>query len=290
MKFNYNRPQILNRLNLCHSSLNQSQQVGPVIIKKDYNKLYEQYEQNIDFWSIENLRNNLQQSLLNQLISYWWPKFLIRLNSFNSYIELTYPSYNTQKRLLNSHNYTMNDLNAKNIERTIQKAEKLNKPAANFNSPSVPQLSGIISNSKIKSNSKKKDVRLALSATKTRQTMGMTKQINTNNSNNVVSNKDGSNSGMFYSTAQLEPPKAGKQNKIIAGLEAYDLDEYKTSPPIGWKRPASTTSIMIKKMMDAKKQHGATNDSTPKQRNKFDKDIYLEAIYREDVGGQIFMN
>ncbi len=69
MKLIYNRPQILNRLNAEKSIISTTG--DSLITKKDYNKLYEQYENNIDFWSLKNLKNNLQKNILNNLLTYW---------------------------------------------------------------------------------------------------------------------------------------------------------------------------------------------------------------------------
>ncbi len=117
MKFTYNRPLILNRLN-------KDTAYNIVITKKNdyYNKLYEQYSQNLDFWCLDNLKNNLQKRLLTTLVTYWWPKFLMRMN--NDYVEKKYPLYDIQRKLITAHKKVPNDFNAKNIERTLQIAEK----------------------------------------------------------------------------------------------------------------------------------------------------------------------
>ena len=84
-----------------------------------------------------------------------------------------------------------------------------------------------------------------------------------------------------------------KRNSVIrtAGLEGYDLvDDFKTGPPVGWKRPSSTTSVMIRKMLD-NRQNNLMSEQKKNDNNRryLNKDIYFEAIYREDLGGQIFM-
>ncbi|MFN7761304.1 MAG: hypothetical protein ACK5RE_11635, partial [Pseudanabaena sp.] len=61
--------------------------------KNKYNQLYSQYEKNIDFWSYDNLINNVQKRLLYIMINYWWPKYCIRLNSFHDYVKQKYPTY-----------------------------------------------------------------------------------------------------------------------------------------------------------------------------------------------------
>lgn len=64
LKFEYNRPQIFNRLN--REAFSNS-----VEKKNKYEQLYEQYEKNIDFWSLEYLTKTLQQKVLNLLLNYW---------------------------------------------------------------------------------------------------------------------------------------------------------------------------------------------------------------------------
>lgn len=81
-----------------------------------------------------------------------------------------------------------------------------------------------------------------------------------------------------------------KSNTISDELAAYNLDDLKTSPPVGWKRPTSRATLVAKAMLQAKKQPNEKhNHSHHKPRAKTDKEIYLEAIYREDIAGQIFM-
>ena len=66
IKFEYNRPQIYNRLNReTFSNSNSAEK------KNKYELLYEQYEKNIDFWSLEYLTKTLHPKVLNFLIYYW---------------------------------------------------------------------------------------------------------------------------------------------------------------------------------------------------------------------------
>ena len=65
LKFEYNRPQIFNRLNREAFSNNSVEK------KNKYEQLYEQYEKNIDFWSLEYLTRTLQSKVLNLLLNYW---------------------------------------------------------------------------------------------------------------------------------------------------------------------------------------------------------------------------
>lgn len=81
----------------------------------------------------------------------------------------------------------------------------------------------------------------------------------------------------------------GSERRIPTGLEGYELDEYKTSPPVGWKRPPSKATIVAKMIYDNDKPSTTSASKNPKKRNKYDKEIYFEAIYSEDLAGKIFM-
>ena len=76
-------------------------------------------------------------------------------------------------------------------------------------------------------------------------------------------------------------------------LAGYDLDEFKTSPPVGWKRPASRATLLAKMLVNGQQDQlrNVASSRLIKQQRKtrMDKEIYLEAIYREDIAGQIFM-
>jgi len=78
-------------------------------------------------------------------------------------------------------------------------------------------------------------------------------------------------------------------------LAGYDLDDvFKTSPPVGWKRPASRATIFAKMLVNEKRDDVSRNIASSKvikqqKKVRMDKEIYLEAVYREDIAGQIFM-
>ncbi len=71
-------------------------------------------------------------------------------------------------------------------------------------------------------------------------------------------------------------------------LEGYEYGPYKTTPPVGWKRPVSRATLIAQNMIENQAQ---TEDilSKEERKAKHSKEIYLEAIYREDLAGQIFM-
>lgn len=86
-------------------------------------------------------------------------------------------------------------------------------------------------------------------------------------------------------------------------LKGYDLRrDYKTSPPVGWKRPPSQATQLARSIFEksslrqdeaaigsASSQADASGSSARKSTTKTDRDLYLEAIYREDSSGKIFM-
>ena len=204
------------------------------------------------------------------------------MSSFNEYVEKKYPSYNTQKKLLSGHNRVIKDLTAKNIENTLKTAEKLN--ANTFSSPSVPHFNSKSKSIRINELDQAKPLKVRLS----NSAKSPKKPILKESMNKEATNKESTVNLVTSNSNATGVFKSNKVSKSILGLEGYELDDYKTSPPVGWKRPASTTSIMIKQMFD-NKQNALTKSAESPKRSKLDKDIYFEAIYREDVGGQIFM-
>ncbi len=196
----------------------------------------------------------------------------------NDYVEKKYPLYDIQRKLITAHKNVPNDFNAKNIERTLQIAEK-QKEQGKKSREEKPQMFRL---NQIKDAKHVPKVRNAGSA-------GSVRKISLKE-NHVIDNlKD-------VSLAATNVTAAVKKSKGSAlrcrGLEGYDLvDDFKTGPPVGWKRPASTTSIMVRQMLEQRNQSYFEDRSShvEVERNKFDKDIFFEAIYREDLGGQIFM-
>ena len=78
-------------------------------------------------------------------------------------------------------------------------------------------------------------------------------------------------------------------------LAGFDLDDvFKTSPPVGWKRPASRATMLAKMLVNEKRDETFKNVASIKvikkqKKIRMDKEIYLEAVYNEDIAGQIFM-
>jgi hypothetical protein len=78
-------------------------------------------------------------------------------------------------------------------------------------------------------------------------------------------------------------------------LAGFDLDDvFKTSPPVGWKRPASRATMLAKMLVNEKRDETFKNVASVKvikkqKKIRMDKEIYLEAVYNEDIAGQIFM-
>ena len=64
---------------------------------------------------------------------------------------------------------------------------------------------------------------------------------------------------------------------LIITYYIFKLCDYKLKKKVGWKRPASTATVMIKKMID-NKQSKKPDDEV--KRKSLDKEIYLEAVYK----------
>jgi hypothetical protein len=78
------------------------------------------------------------------------------------------------------------------------------------------------------------------------------------------------------------------------------IEEFKTSPPVGWKRPASRATLFVKALIDddqIEEENSKEKDSNKviskllnrQEKKRIDKEFYFEAIYREDFSGRIFM-
>lgn len=192
------------------------------------------------------------------------------------YVEKKYPFYDSQKQLKSNHNTEVNDFDAKNIDITLKNVVINQKK----------QLKSLLAGpepSKMHRTANKDlpKVRNIGSASSSTSRKPLVKEVS----------QKGNLPPKVHINAPEKPATAKKPKYIpqSSGLEGYDLvDDFKTGPPVGWKRPASTTSIMIRKMLD-NKQTLNEKKSTEQKRSKFDKDIFLEAIYHEDYGGQIFM-
>lgn len=195
----------------------------------------------------------------------------------SDYVEKKYPLYDIQRKLINSHKYAVNDFNAKNIENTLKIVEKHKE---DLNTQETPKMLRSNNNRITKHGPKMNQISNSASSTR----KPILKETFSKENVKEVSMIIPSN------TAPHAANKKVRSSPLRArGLEGYDLvDDFKTGPPVGWKRPASTTSIMVRKMLENKHE---AEDKKPEElkRNKYDKDIYFEAIYREDCGGQIFM-
>ena len=113
-----------------------------------------------------------------------------------------------------------------------------------------------------------------------------------------VTNKKPKSAGVYLSNDGKKEKTANKR----PNLEGYDFDHFKTSPPVGWKRPPSRATLLAKAILENKENTLSSRDTVDTRqssakllnkqqakRSRLDKEIYLEAIYREDIAGQIFM-
>lgn len=247
LKSNYNKPNILNRLK------EESSQKSISSRKAQFYELYAQYENNIEFWSYDNLTQKVQKKVLRSLIEYWWPKFCIRMNSFKDYVQKKYPSYYTQK-VLSKKNQAISDFDAENIDKSL-------RIKFNLKSNLTKQIES--------QRSKKKNPT----------------KVKILESNSFVMSKSSIQKLDQFSEAASYNMRP-RSNAYLEELIGYDLDDFKTSPPVGWKRPISRATQIAKKMCENQK---ISEEKTFKLRNMSDKTIYLEAIYRQDISGQIFM-
>ena len=176
------------------------------------------------------------------------------MNSFKDYISEKYPSYAQQKNLLEGRKLITNNLDAENVEKSLKNAENLQIAFE------LKQANEIII--KKKHESKKKFLpKLKIRLTSRRRqlpkdTMSMKSMIETS------------------------------KTKRETGLEGYENEDGKAYSPVNWKRPVSNTAILIKQMMDYRED---TKLNEELNQGKRDKEIFFEAIYREDIAGQIFM-
>ncbi len=194
----------------------------------------------------------------------------------NEYVEKKYPSYDIQKKLITAHKNVPNDYNVKNIERTLKIATQIQEQDKK-RLLEKPKMQRLNENKDAKNFIKTRNVGSA----------GLARQI-TVKENHV---KENLKEASMAPTNVTAPVKKSKGSALkTRGLEGYDLvDDFKTAPPIGWKRPASTTSVMVRHLLEQRNQSYFENKNVETKREKFDRDIFFEAIYREDLGGQIFM-
>lgn len=247
LKSNYNKPNILNRLREDYDRKNTGSR------KAKYYELYAQYENNLEFWSFDNLTQKVQKKVLKSLIDYWWPKYCIRMNSFKDYVQKKYPSYYTQKAL-GPKNQNLSDLDAENIDKSLR----------------------------IKFNLKSNLVKQNESQKLKKKNSSKVKILENNSFVLSKSSNQKFDQASVAASFNIRP----RSNAYLDELIGYDLDDFKTSPPVGWKRPISRATQIAKTMCENQKNSETKNS---KQRNNTDKEIYLEAIYRQDISGQIFM-
>jgi hypothetical protein len=286
LKLNYNQPSILNRIN--GENLSDSSSSKTVSNKKNkYLQLYSQYEKNIDFWSYDNLINNVQKRLLHIMVNYWWPKYCIRLNSFHDYVKQKYPSYYVQKNMIHAKQRSHIDLDIENIEKSIHLKYNKNERKTN-NEGSIEENERLLLSKLDKS-----DVKAIEAAKKVPRPKLQSEYTSLNITKKYVTRVD--------SIDVIQPPQPlAKNDNPYSHLPANDpyrklgilfdcyqtTNNFKTSLPVGWKRPISKVTKIVKAMMDERDDEASDAE---KNKLKMDKEIYLDAIYREDIGGQIFM-
>ena len=197
------------------------------------------------------------------------------MNSFTDYVKQKYPTYYRQNTLVDKRNKqpSVNDIGAGNIEKslTYESNYKSNLKMLSIEEKLIRNRTRLASRVKIYESES-----LILSKRNPNKSMDRSiyVKLNENNKFSMYTKKD------------------NNKNPELAG---YDLDDvFKTSPPVGWKRPASRATVLAKMLVNEKRVESAKNiDSSKsiKQQKKvrMDKEIYLEAIYREDIAGQIFM-
>jgi hypothetical protein len=243
--------------------------------KSKYHAMYAMYEKNIDYWSVEHLIKTLQPKLLKVLTTYWWPKFCIRMSSFNDYVQQRYPLYYklcVEKNVDVKKNF--NDLNAENIERSLTYRMIQGKSAIRY---------ALISDSTEKLLKKRKKVKIAES-------------MLTYKEEKILQEAEAAKA-RAAAAANNGPDRLSYMKELTGYVMS---GEYQTSPPVGWKRPPSRATRMFQMLIDngskqgrenAKSVAGQSGEAASKTPEKTvnDKEIYLEAIYNEEIGGQIFM-
>ena len=179
---------------------------------------------------------------------------MIRMNSFKSYMSEKYPTYSDQRKLIGERRVNTNNLDAENIEKSLRHAENVKE---------MMDLKRSNEASKAKQAEEKRKPLPRLKTERIKRTRPTPLKEPLMSKSMVVSSR----------TARRDPE-----------LEGYEMDEGRTRSPITWRRPISNTTLMVKKMMDEA-------EKTEKSRNegRLDKEIFFEAIYREDLAGQIFM-
>ena len=246
LKSTYNRPQVLSRLNTDVDMTN------PESKKNTYYEMYALYQNNIDYWSVEYLMKKLQPKILKNLTTYWWPKFCIRMSTFQEYVKHRYPLY--YKLCVSNHldfKRNFNDLNAENIEKSLS-----------YRLHCCADRSAVAAEVRSTDKLLKKRKQVKIIADKT------------------LSYKE------EKEQSKAEAKSKERRNVYLKDLTDYALNDYQTSPPVGWKRPPSRATRLFQMLIDKNEEKDPHRQPVEKRDVK---EIYLEAIYREDVAGQIFM-
>ena len=329
-----------------------------------YYRMYKKFQENIDYWSYEYLTDTLQNRLIRILAQYWWPKFSIRMQSFNEYIKDKYPDYIEQHHLIdndiNRYEKATNirliehkrdndtrrlEADKTHINRAIDKRKDFNKVnEVDLNAENVDKSILISKDTHLINEIHKKreeELRLHLKEIE----LKMLKQKLAQEENERLERMKRENKQIDYEKYNkiARNKEKEKSRPYLAELALkYNLYEnYKTSPPVGWKRPTSTATLALKMLYDQDRPNlnrtptamtmtTATTASQVKrassaraqqigldsarlvapsakqrltnhpanvsvkliekqEKNRSNKDVYYEAIYNDDVAGQIFM-
>jgi hypothetical protein len=260
--------------------------------------MYKLYQNNDDYWSLEYLMHTLQPKILKYLTNYWWPKYCIRMGTFTEYTKERYPLYHQLKSLKRPTTAKMSfqDLSAENIDKSlgnynIKPFDNADLNNNNNNLASQNQINNLGDDKLLK---KRKNLKVKIVL------------------NDLVSYKQEKATAASLSLKrELDQRSQERRDAYLSELGNYSLSgDYKTSPPIGWKRPPSTATKFFNMLMENQKEpleqsltrsssaSHFNSDSTAslaahkneaEKKDKFHREIYLEAIYREDIAGQIFM-
>jgi hypothetical protein len=293
LKLEYNKPQILNRFN--NEPINWNEKAS--YKKTKYHILYSQYEKNGDFWSFDYLTTELQIRILKVLVTYWWPNFLIRNQYFYEYVKQKYPFYSTQRDLCG------HETIGTNVKKSIFKSENsfINNKSNDCNAAENIQRS---LNYFADENSRNLVTPFKEKEVLTKTTPKKTPKIQNKNSNNSINNKvktikfSGDNEIDNFRRQQTISDLDRSQLKTPLGYESsvHPFDKYKTSPPVGWKRPKSSASIFVETIIkdNLKTNTNIKNDNKQnliqqQNKNRLDKEVYFEAVCHDNSAGQIFM-
>ena len=264
LKVAYNHPQILSRIN-----------TGRLKSAAVFRKPALNINSPLDFWSFEYLSTHMQKHLLSQLVNYWWPKYCIKLHAFHDYVRENYPSYHAQVRLINSYNSMLNTTSTTMLSTSNKRIGTFNtlvdsEYVANWMSGrskrGVEHRNESDDDSEIADDTddenKKKNNK---TATKKRANQKMNKKTSKNKSSNHLA--------------------ATSFTRHVSGLEGFQTRDlrFKTSPPVGWKRPPSLTTLIAKRMIE--------NEQEGRQLLPVDmsREVFMEIVYRDRHAAHIFM-